>query len=50
MDVVGQPYKQLGAEAHYYVMIKAPMTGLTLNRLQILMAGRETSIQTKKAN
>ena len=33
MDVVGQPHK-LGAKACYYVMIDAPMTRPTLNRLQ----------------
>ena len=31
MDVVGQPHKQLGAEAFSYVMINTPMIGLTLN-------------------
>ena len=36
MDVVGLPDKQLRADAYYYyyVMINAPMTCLTLNRLQ----------------
>ena len=34
MNAVGQPQKQLGAEAYFYVMINAPMTYLTLIRLQ----------------
>ena len=29
---------------YYYVLINAPITCLTLNRLQRLMVGRETSI------
>ena len=37
------------AEAFYFVMINAPMTFLTLNRLHTnLMVGRKTSIQTNK--
>ena len=47
MDVVRQPHKQLRAEAHYYVMIDAPITCLTLSRLQSLLVGREKSIRTK---
>ena len=47
MDVVEKPIKQLGAEAYYYVMINAPMTFLTLNRLQSLMVERETNIRIR---
>ena len=48
MDVVEYPHKELGAEAYYDVMINSPMTCFTLNRLQSLMVGCETSILTKK--
>ena len=45
MDVLGSLHEQLGAEAYYQVTINERMTCLTLNRLQVLMVGRETSIQ-----
>ena len=47
MDVAGLLHKQLGEKDYCYVMINAPMTCLTLNRLQSMIVGRETSIQTK---
>ena len=34
MYVAGKPCKELGVETYYWVMIYAPMTFLTLNRLQ----------------
>ena len=38
-----------GAEIYYFVMVNAPLTSLTLNKLQSLMVEREASIQTKKS-
>ena len=42
MDVVGKPHNHLGAKAYYYFMNYAPLTYLTLNRLnKSLMVGHE---------
>ena len=41
---------QLGAEVYYYVKINAPITYLSLNRLQIIIVGRETNTQTLVEN
>ena len=45
MDVVGYPCKQVGEDAYYEVIIKAPMICLTLIILHSLMVGRETCIK-----